>query len=155
MARYSISELKNKITDRIHENHARRITGPDLQEILHDVIDSVSGAGGGISEIFHGWHGQEFAQSSTFYRYIGQYSLSGNAPTMILIRGKTIAGAGAAQIHLRIESESNLALGQGDLAFMEEYSWHLIELQPILIDEPVMIQYKSSQAFQLKELILL
>jgi hypothetical protein len=38
---YPIQELKNRITDRIHENHERAIDGEDLQEMLHDVVDSV------------------------------------------------------------------------------------------------------------------
>ena len=43
MAVYTLSELKNRITDRIYENHERAISGPDLQEILHDIIDSLTG----------------------------------------------------------------------------------------------------------------
>jgi hypothetical protein len=39
---YSIQELKNMITDRIHENHERAIDGVDLQEFLHDILDSLS-----------------------------------------------------------------------------------------------------------------
>lgn len=41
MAVYSLSQLKLRITDRIHENNARVITGIELQELLHDVIDSL------------------------------------------------------------------------------------------------------------------
>lgn len=44
MAIFSLQTLKNRITDRIHENRARAITGVDLQEILHDVVDSLAGA---------------------------------------------------------------------------------------------------------------
>jgi hypothetical protein len=38
-----IQELKNRITDRIHENHEQAIDGEDLQEMLHDVVDCVTG----------------------------------------------------------------------------------------------------------------
>ncbi len=47
MAEYSIQVLKNRITDRIHENRSRSITGVDLQEILHDIVDSLAGHTGG------------------------------------------------------------------------------------------------------------
>lgn len=40
---YTIQDLKNLITDRIHENHERAIDGVDLQEFLHDILDSLSG----------------------------------------------------------------------------------------------------------------
>jgi len=43
MAVYALNELKLRITDRIYENHERRISGPDLQEMLHDIIDSLAG----------------------------------------------------------------------------------------------------------------
>ena len=39
---YPIQELKNIITDRIHENHQRAIDGTDIQEMFHDVLDSLS-----------------------------------------------------------------------------------------------------------------
>lgn len=42
MAVYPIQELKNNITDRIHENHEQAIDGEDLQEMLHDVVDSIA-----------------------------------------------------------------------------------------------------------------
>ncbi|MFA6128265.1 MAG: hypothetical protein WC699_13260 [Bacteroidales bacterium] len=45
MAIFSILALKNRITERIHGNRARVITGVDLQEILHDIIDSLIGSG--------------------------------------------------------------------------------------------------------------
>ena len=48
MAIFSILNLKNRITERIHGNRARVITGVDLQEILHDIIDSLIGAGGEV-----------------------------------------------------------------------------------------------------------
>ncbi|TSA33188.1 MAG: hypothetical protein D4R64_14715, partial [Porphyromonadaceae bacterium] len=48
MAIFSILVLKNRITERIHSNRARVITGVDLQEILHDIIDSLIGAGGEV-----------------------------------------------------------------------------------------------------------
>jgi hypothetical protein len=48
MARFSILALKNRITERIHGNRARVITGVDLQEILHDIIDSLIGSGGEV-----------------------------------------------------------------------------------------------------------
>jgi len=48
MAIFSILALKNRITERIHGNRARVITGVDLQEILHDIIDSLIGAGGEV-----------------------------------------------------------------------------------------------------------
>ena len=41
MAIFTILALKNRITERIHANRARVITGVDLQEILHDIIDSL------------------------------------------------------------------------------------------------------------------
>ena len=41
MAVYPIQELKNKITDRILDNHERAITGDELQEVLLDVLDSL------------------------------------------------------------------------------------------------------------------
>ena len=47
MARYTLQTLKNRITDRIHDNRARAISGIDLQEILHDVVDSLAGAESG------------------------------------------------------------------------------------------------------------
>ena len=47
MAEFSIQVLKNRITDRIHENRSRSITGIDLQEILHDMVDSLAGQYGG------------------------------------------------------------------------------------------------------------
>ena len=47
MAEFSIQVLKNRITDRIHENRSRSITGVDLQEILHDIVDSLAGQSGG------------------------------------------------------------------------------------------------------------
>ena len=42
MAIYPLQELKNRITDRIRQNWARLISGIDLQEILHDIIDSLA-----------------------------------------------------------------------------------------------------------------
>jgi len=48
MAIFTILALKNRITERIHSNRARVITGVDLQEILHDIIDSLIGAGGEV-----------------------------------------------------------------------------------------------------------
>ena len=48
MAIFSILSLKNRITERIHGNRARVITGVDLQEILHDIIDSLISAGGEV-----------------------------------------------------------------------------------------------------------
>ena len=48
MAIFSILTLKNRITERIHGNRARVITGVDLQEILHDIIDSLIGSGGEV-----------------------------------------------------------------------------------------------------------
>jgi len=48
MAIFSILALKNRITERIHGNRARVITGVDLQEMLHDIIDSLIGAGGEV-----------------------------------------------------------------------------------------------------------
>jgi len=48
MAIFSILALKNRITERIHGNRARVITGVDLQEILHDIIDSLIGSGGEV-----------------------------------------------------------------------------------------------------------
>jgi len=47
MAVYPLQQLKNRITDRIHANRARAITGIDIQEMLHDVIDSLNADGGG------------------------------------------------------------------------------------------------------------
>jgi len=47
MTEYPIQALKNRITDRIHANRSRAITGMDLQEILHDMIDSLVGGSGG------------------------------------------------------------------------------------------------------------
>ncbi len=44
MTRYSLQALKNRITDRVHENRSRAISGVELQEILHDVLDSLAGA---------------------------------------------------------------------------------------------------------------
>jgi len=41
MAIYTLSELRNQITDRIHENHERAIDGVDLQEMLQDIVDSL------------------------------------------------------------------------------------------------------------------
>jgi len=46
MAIFTILALKNRITERIHANRSRSITGVDLQEILHDIIDSLFGAVG-------------------------------------------------------------------------------------------------------------
>ena len=43
MAIFTLSALKNRITDRIFENHERAIDATDLQEILHDIIDSLAG----------------------------------------------------------------------------------------------------------------
>ena len=43
MTWYPLQTLKNMITDRIHENHSRSIDGMDLQEFLHDIIDSLTG----------------------------------------------------------------------------------------------------------------
>jgi hypothetical protein len=48
MAIFTILALKNRITERIHGNRARVITGVDIQEILHDIIDSLLGAGGEV-----------------------------------------------------------------------------------------------------------
>ncbi len=36
-----ISELINSITERIYENHERAISGPDLQEMLIDIVDTL------------------------------------------------------------------------------------------------------------------
>jgi hypothetical protein len=47
MAEFTIQVPKNRITDRIHENRSRSITGVDLQEILHDIVDSLAGQSGG------------------------------------------------------------------------------------------------------------
>jgi hypothetical protein len=47
MTQYPLQTLKNRITERIHANRAHAITGIDMQEMLHDVIDSLNGDGGG------------------------------------------------------------------------------------------------------------
>ena len=155
MAQYSISDLKNKITDRIHENHERAITGPDLQEMLHDILDSVSAAGsGGISEKFPGWHGQEFAESPNFYCYLGEYQILGSAPANLFIRAKTPEGSGSIILNIRAWSDSNQLAGSDALTLTEEYTGFLLDLPTTVPDEPLMIQYKSSQSFQVKEIIL-
>ena len=41
MAEYTLQELKTKITSEVYENHMRLITGPTMQEILHDTVDSL------------------------------------------------------------------------------------------------------------------
>ena len=48
MAIFTILALKNRISERIHGNRSRVITGVDLQEILHDIIDSLIGSGGEV-----------------------------------------------------------------------------------------------------------
>ena len=48
MAIFSILALKNRITERFNANRARIISGIDLQEILHDLIDSLLGVGGQV-----------------------------------------------------------------------------------------------------------
>ncbi|MFH0760709.1 MAG: hypothetical protein V2A67_04335 [Bacteroidota bacterium] len=55
MAIFPLQELKNRITDRIRQNWARLISGIDLQEILHDIIDSLAaqeGSGSGSDSGF-------------------------------------------------------------------------------------------------------
>ena len=47
MTVYPLQLLKNRITDRIHANRSRAITGIDMQEMLHDVIDSLNADAGG------------------------------------------------------------------------------------------------------------
>jgi len=42
MAVLPIQELKNHITDRIHDNHEKAIDGEEVQEILHDIVDSLT-----------------------------------------------------------------------------------------------------------------
>jgi hypothetical protein len=155
MAQYSISDLKNKITDRIHENHERAITGPDLQEILHDVLDSLAASSGSILDIFPGWHGDEFSASATFYHYLGEYYISGVTPTKLYIRAKSPDGAGSIIVHIRAESASNENVGSDSLTLVEEYSLFEIDLVAAVFGEPLMIQYKSNQNFQVKEIIIL
>ncbi len=46
MTWYPLQTLKNMITDRIHDNHSRSIDGMDMQEFLHDIIDSLAGIDG-------------------------------------------------------------------------------------------------------------
>ena len=41
MAEYTLQELKNKMTEKVYENHMRLIEGPTMQEILHDTVDSI------------------------------------------------------------------------------------------------------------------
>jgi hypothetical protein len=48
MALFSIIDLKNRITTRFNANKARVITGVDLQETFHDVIDSLLGNAGQV-----------------------------------------------------------------------------------------------------------
>lgn len=48
MALFSIIDLKNRITTRFNANKARVITGVDLQETFHDVIDSLLGIAGQV-----------------------------------------------------------------------------------------------------------
>jgi len=155
MAQFPLAELKNRITDRIHENHERDITGPDLQEILHDILDSLAASAGGILEIFQGWHGAEFASSATFFHYLGEYYISGITPTKIYIRAKTPDGTGSAIIQIRAESDSNENVGAENLTLTEEYSLYEIDLNTTVIGEPLMIQYKSNQNFQVKEIIII
>ena len=51
MTRYTLQALKNRITDRIHDNRSRAISGVELQEILHDVVDSLAGITSGDDPI--------------------------------------------------------------------------------------------------------
>lgn len=155
MAQYSISDLKNKITDRIHENHERQITGPDLQEMLHDILDSLSAAGsGGISEKFPGWHGLEFLESPNFFSYLGEYQILNAPPTKLFVRAKTPEGTGSIILTLRVETHSNQNAGGDDLTLTEDYGGFIVDLPGSATNEPLMIQYKSSQPFQIKEIIL-
>lgn len=48
MAIFSIIDLKNRITTRFNPNKARVITGVDVQETFHDVIDSLLGNAGEV-----------------------------------------------------------------------------------------------------------
>lgn len=41
MAVYTIHDLKNLITERVKDNHIRAIDGEELQELLHDILDSL------------------------------------------------------------------------------------------------------------------
>lgn len=41
MSAYPLQELRNRITDRIKDNHERALTGDDIQETLIDVLDSL------------------------------------------------------------------------------------------------------------------
>lgn len=58
MAIFSIIDLKNRITTRFNPNKARVITGVDIQETFHDVIDSLLGNEG---EVDPGVLAQEFS----------------------------------------------------------------------------------------------
>ncbi len=153
MAKYPISVLKNRITDRIHDNHARRITGPDLQEVLHDIIDSASGTG--AVQIFPGWHGQEYPANTVYYRYLAEFTLYGLIPSLCVIRAKSTEGAGIQAIQLRLITDANLLVFESGIQLSEEYSIYLLPLENIIECLPLMIEYKSSQAFNIKEIILL
>lgn len=48
MAAYnSVEELKLAVTAAVYQNNAGRITAEDLQELLHDIIDTLAVFGGG------------------------------------------------------------------------------------------------------------
>lgn len=50
MAAYaSIEQLKLAVTSAVYQNNAGRITAEDLQELLHDIIDTLAVLGGGGS----------------------------------------------------------------------------------------------------------
>ena len=66
MAIYSIVALKNRITELFNANRARIISGVHVQEILHDVVDSIIGLEGEVET------GLDLSTSATDYGLTGE-----------------------------------------------------------------------------------
>jgi hypothetical protein len=169
MTKYSIQFLKNKITDRIHVNHERSLTGADLQEMLLDIVDSLVGEliGGGPGsealatsiprDTFPEFYGLEFQDSSLYFAYLNEYylpELSTVTGFLLRVVAPTVSGAGV-PFQIRVVSDTNESLGLYNSNLSNDLQLIEFTLSTPATFELVMIQYKSTVPFFVKEVLLL
>lgn len=106
--RSPIPAFKIWITDRIHENHERKITGIELQEILHDMLDTLGAyIDGAIIEPARNY-------------YVNEIQIDGVARTITLVRA---GGADPVNISASLkpldnpEGVVNLVAGDNPIVF--------------------------------------
>ena len=104
MAEYTKSELLNQITDRIYENHERAISGMDLQEMLIDIVDSLSK------------YTDDAVVEPAINYYADEIQIDGEAKTITLVRagGITPINISASMLGMTDHRKAEVVLTSGD-----------------------------------------